>query len=286
MKWEERKKIYDGKYLERQAYSKEHDPVFARICDEMMELFHPEKILDCGCANGWLIHQFAQRDVEAWGMEVNQSAVVDGKKRYPLITNWLLQLDCATEKWPFGDNYFDLVVAREFIEHIDDAHLFHVIGEMVRVAKKWVYFETPMVITAAGMPEDLNPQERLSQWCDWLKSLNNSPLSENLKLIDNHPLLVSAYPLPYDIEHPNTHCREFWIGLFQLMGFKLVYFDEEHYIPFRYDGICGLNILTFEKKGESGCTCGDVEGVVERIARCASTNLPHAFNGISNLNPA
>jgi hypothetical protein len=30
-------------------------------------------------------------------------------------------------------------------------------------------------------------------------------------------------------------------------------------------------------RGESGCTRGDVEGVVERIARCASTNLPRAF---------
>jgi DNA primase catalytic core len=50
-------------------------------------------------------------------------------------------------------------------------------------------------------------------------------------------------------------------------NFKLGYADGSLYSAF--------------KSGESGCTRGDVEGVVERIARCASTNLPHAFKGIA-----
>ena len=51
-----------------------------------------------------------------------------------------------------------------------------------------------------------------------------------------------------------------------------------------YGGAVGREGLPDE--GESGCTCGDVEGVVERIARCASTNLPRAFKRHCHRNRA
>lgn len=229
MNWEDRKKLYDEKYLERQCLSGDH-ATHAQNAQEMIDLFHPQRVLDCGCANGWLINQFTLRGIESYGVDINKAAIENGKARYPQIN--LLCLDMAIESLPFDNRYFDLVIAREFIEHIDDEHLFFVIGEILRVTSKWMYFETPMVQTGA-QPD----------WRDWLRERNAYPLVENLQLIGNHPYFSDEYPHSEDIEHPNTHCRGFWIGLFGLLGFEVVYFSEEHYAPFRYDAICGLNIL-------------------------------------------
>lgn len=261
MNWEDRKKLYNEKYLERQGLHNGHNATHAQIAKEIIDLFAPQRVLDCGCANGFLINQLALCGIESYGVDINQAAIDDGRAKYPLIT--LLCLDMAIEKLPFDNRYFDLVIAREFIEHIDDEHLFFVIGEILRVTSKWMSFETPMVQTGAQ-----------TDWRDWLRERNAYPLVENLELIDKHPYLVSEYPHPENQEHPNTHCREFWIGLFNLMGFEVVYFSDEHYAPLRYDGICGLNILHLQRKREGfSSSYAYVNGIPTE-----------ALDGMSNIN--
>ena len=50
--WEERKRLYDEAYLERQNPRSEFNEVRTRIAMEIKTLFNPKKVLDCGCAYG------------------------------------------------------------------------------------------------------------------------------------------------------------------------------------------------------------------------------------------
>jgi SAM-dependent methyltransferase len=237
MNWNERKKLYDEAYLQRQnphgTFSAHKD-----IAQEMIDCFNPRMVLDCGCGSGWLVDALNTKGVECYGVDINKSAIEHGQTRYSHIVEKFICADMAMENLPYSDGYFDLVIAREFLEHIDDEYLFLAIREMMRVCKSYLYVTTPTVYS------DMHGAE----WSKWLQTLNNNSLDENFKLIGEHPDLKRTVPVPHNQEHPNTHCREFWITLFDLLGFRQICFDDKYYLPLRYDSICGFGVMSFERK--------------------------------------
>ena len=258
MIWEERKRMYNAEYVKRQCLDvcPSNESIlnsWSRLCEEMIELFAPKRVFECGCATGWLLNEFSKRGIEVYGADVNEEAIKLGRQYYPEIADNLLHLDLAVDSIPFEAQFFDLVIAREFIEHIDDEHLFFTIGEMTRIASNWIFLET---LTITGNPPDVDVQT----WRDWMEKQTDLPFDSMVELIGKHPYLVPEYPHPDNREHPNTHCRQFWIKLFQLLGFENVLSAEprtfgigwfgrqEHYRPIRYDGVCGLCIMDFKRK--------------------------------------
>jgi len=251
MKWEEHRKLYDYKYLMRQNPNADFNEAYSAIAQELIDLFQPKRVLDCGCAFGWLVNYLHIKGIDAYGIDINVTAIEHGQTLYPQIKNKLLSIDLATERIPFPDKHFDLVVARELLEHISDDRFFHVVSEIARVASTHLRISSPMV----RPPNDVRSPEAYNGWVEWLRSLNNNSLHDNIDLIDKHPNLKSEYPHPENIEHPNTHCRTFWIGLFELIGFESevarneanMILDESPYRPLRFDNFCGLGILDFKK---------------------------------------
>jgi len=79
--------------------------------------FGAGSILDAGQRAGWEVH----------GVEVSGRAVEDVKKRHPNV----LQATLADAKYPGG--HFDVVVASELIEHLDDP--FHFATEVLRLLR-------------------------------------------------------------------------------------------------------------------------------------------------------
>lgn len=237
--WDDRKKYYNESYLGKQGLDTLERDSHKLVCEELIELFNPKRVLDCGCSFGWLVKEFYRKGIECYGVDVNPWAIEYGKKSYPDIADKLLCFDMATELLPFDDNYFDLIVAREFVEHIDDKYLFTVIGEMRRVTVAHVFLGTPML--TEGTPD--------AQFLQILLNLTkrNLSFSEGLKIINEHPMIIPAEPTPTNIEHPNTHCREYWITLFELIGFEQIQFDDKYYAPKRFDGLCGFCVLHFSK---------------------------------------
>ena len=243
MKWEEHRKYYDYNYLMRQNPHVAISDEYTALAQELIDLFQPKRVLDCGCAFGWLVNSLNLQAIDTYGIDVNSAAIEHGQALYPQIKDKLLAIDIATERIPFPDNYFDLVIVREFVEHISDDRFFHVMAEIARVASTHLHVSSPMVRPAVGVSG-----EAYHAWQEWLKSLNDNSLQSNLSLIDNHPNLISECPHPENIEHPNTHGREFWIGLFEMLGFELMIYDEWHYPPIRLiDNMCGLCILDFKR---------------------------------------
>ncbi len=87
-----------------------------------------DKVLDIGCGVGALVEQFNKLGYQAIGVDVNEEAIKNSI--YP--KNCLLVQ--TTAKLSYPDNYFNLVVSREVLEHISADHIDDCIKEWDRVS--------------------------------------------------------------------------------------------------------------------------------------------------------
>ncbi len=110
------------------------------------EVFEPRKLLDVGAGRGTFIAYARDTGIEAEGFDYSEWAVGDGRygqigeTEHKCKEEWL-RLHDATEPWPYEDNSFDLVVALDFYEHIYEEDLDFVIGELLRVASKYIFLQ-------------------------------------------------------------------------------------------------------------------------------------------------
>lgn len=91
-----------------------------------------KKILDVGCASGWFLSEIykAYPSADCYGIDIYDKAIKHGKKIYPH-----LKLSLADAyKLPYKDNFFDVVVCTEVLEHVDNSQA--VLTEIKRVIKK------------------------------------------------------------------------------------------------------------------------------------------------------
>lgn len=88
--------------------------------------------LDIGCASGYMLSEIARVYPEAnyVGVDVYDKAVAYAKQRYPHI-EFIIS---STERLPFKDRTFDLILCHETIEHVKNPTL--VLKEIKRILKK------------------------------------------------------------------------------------------------------------------------------------------------------
>lgn len=91
-----------------------------------------KNILDVGCASGLMTNKIAQIFPESkiTGVDIYNPGIKYARKKY----KHLKFITCDVHKLPFPDNFFDLIVCYETIEHVVDP--FQVFKELQRVAKK------------------------------------------------------------------------------------------------------------------------------------------------------
>lgn len=110
---------YDGRWVSVAKDIKKH-----------YELNEGDKILDVGCAKGFLVKDFFDLGIQSSGIDISKYA----------IDNSLLEIrDKLTigsaEKLPFADNTFDAVVSINTIHNLDRDKCKKAINEMQRVSK-------------------------------------------------------------------------------------------------------------------------------------------------------
>jgi len=110
------------------------------IAEAWKEIFEPRNLLDVGAGRGTFIAYARDTGIEAEGFDYSEWAVSD-EGRYPRCRPEWLRVHDATEPWPYDDNSFDLVVALDFFEHIYEDDLGFVIGELYRVASKYIFLQ-------------------------------------------------------------------------------------------------------------------------------------------------
>lgn len=99
------------------------------------------KILDVGCGKGYLLYEFKKLlpHSEIHGFDISQYAIDNSKKE---IKN-NIRYHNAKDKYPYNNNYFDLVISITTLHNLPIYHLKKSIEEIERVGeKKYIVVES------------------------------------------------------------------------------------------------------------------------------------------------
>ena len=126
------KEFFDGGKKEPwfyRAYSfDEHYPLFQLVSLGVKMHFNPQKVLDVGCAKGFMVKALREQWIEAWGVDVSEYALSTAPED---VRELLYRVDLNKEALPFADGYFDCVTFLGTIECLDDYS--NVLSEIRRV---------------------------------------------------------------------------------------------------------------------------------------------------------
>ena len=115
---------------------------FERDLDELLARADPASLLDVGCGEGVLVHQWAQRlqGRRIVGIDLEEESIQDGweQRQAPNLQYRVMRV---AENLPFADGEFDLASAIEVLEHVPDPA--HTLAEMARCASRHLLVSVP-----------------------------------------------------------------------------------------------------------------------------------------------
>jgi 2-polyprenyl-3-methyl-5-hydroxy-6-metoxy-1,4-benzoquinol methylase len=114
---------------------------FEGTLGELFTQAAPESVLDVGCGEGVLTHQWAQALGERRIVGID---LEDAKLQAEWETRRRPNLEYRTmlaENMPFADDEFDMACAIEVLEHVPDPA--HTVAEMARVARRHLLVSVP-----------------------------------------------------------------------------------------------------------------------------------------------
>jgi SAM-dependent methyltransferase len=168
---------------------------FEGTLDELFTQADPQSLLDVGCGEGVLTHQWAQRlgeERRVVGIDLDDPALHAewAKRTAPNLEYRVMK----AENLPFADGEFDAATAIEVLEHVPDAE--HTVAEMARVAKRWLLVSVPREPLWRGL--------NMARGAYW-KDLGNTPGHVNhwskrsfVALLSRHGEVVQARsPFPW-----------------------------------------------------------------------------------------
>jgi 2-polyprenyl-3-methyl-5-hydroxy-6-metoxy-1,4-benzoquinol methylase len=114
---------------------------FERTLDELMALAQPRSLLDVGCGEGVLVHQWAQSlpEIRVVGIDLEEESIQAGWAAHQAPN--LQYRTMAAEDLPFAAGEFDLATAIEVLEHVPDPE--HTLAEMARCAERHLLVSVP-----------------------------------------------------------------------------------------------------------------------------------------------
>jgi SAM-dependent methyltransferase len=168
---------------------------FEGTLDELFTQADPQSLLDVGCGEAVLTHQWAQRlgdGRRVVGIDLDDPALhVEWAKRTAPNLEYRVM---KAENLPFADDEFDLASAIEVLEHVPDPE--HTVAEMARAAKRWLLVSVPREPLWRGL--------NMARGAYW-KDLGNTPGHVNhwskgsfVALLSRHGEVVQARsPFPW-----------------------------------------------------------------------------------------
>lgn len=101
-----------------------------------------KKVLEIGCAKGFLVKDLRDMGVDAYGLDVSLYALNNAEEE---VKPYLYLGDAKTDLSQFARNEFDVVLSRWFLECLDPNDIQGVISEMGRIGKNNVHVLDPLV---------------------------------------------------------------------------------------------------------------------------------------------
>jgi 2-polyprenyl-3-methyl-5-hydroxy-6-metoxy-1,4-benzoquinol methylase len=126
------KNIYKNLYSDEKNSGNFGDGPRIKIMLSMVNSLNLEKknILDIGCHDGTFLSLLKNRDNNFFGLEASDWGVEKTNKKGIEVTKFFFN---DTDRLPYADNFFDVTVTGEIIEHIYDTDFF--LEEIKRVLK-------------------------------------------------------------------------------------------------------------------------------------------------------
>ncbi|MDO4343732.1 MAG: class I SAM-dependent methyltransferase [Eubacteriales bacterium] len=116
------------------GYMQKHSEVEHMHRYSMLENTVKKKIvLDAACGSGYGTNLIAQSAKEVYGLDISKEALDYANENYKKDN--LHYLHGSIESLPFEDNFFDVVISFETIEHVDEKIQMAFLKEIVRVLK-------------------------------------------------------------------------------------------------------------------------------------------------------
>lgn len=140
------REYFDADYFERgwtkgTAYTRYSvagsSPLFRGIAAALIEVFRPARVLEVGCATGFIVSQLNALGCEAWGLDVSEWAVRNAAHENVILA--------SADAIPFPNEHFDLVISCHAIEHLPSSIFERAISEMVRVCSGFQFHMLPIV---------------------------------------------------------------------------------------------------------------------------------------------
>jgi len=167
---------------------------FEGTLDELFTKADPRSLLDVGCGEGVLVHQWAQRIAprRVVGIDLEEPSIQAGweQRKAPNLEYRIMK----AEAMPFADDEFDVATAIEVLEHVPDPA--HTVAEMARVAQRHLIVSVPREPLWRGL--------NMARGA-YLKQLGNTPGHVNhwskrsfVALLSRHGTVVEARsPFPW-----------------------------------------------------------------------------------------
>ncbi len=73
------------------------------------------KVLDIGCGNGTIGQELIQQGNFVWGMDINEEAARLSTEKGLKVSLW-----DSNRTWPYANDFFDVVLATDVLEHLYD----------------------------------------------------------------------------------------------------------------------------------------------------------------------
>ena len=165
--------LYDEEYyrchLGPDPYDRSNTAIvnfFAVVADQIIRSLRPARVLDAGCAMGFLVEAFWDRGVEAWGIDISDYAI--SKIRRDMAP--YCRVASLTE--PLEGTY-DLITCIEVLEHLSEADSVAAIHNMATVGNAILFSSSPTDLTE---PTHINVHQPL--W--WLEQFQQAGFAPDL----------------------------------------------------------------------------------------------------------
>lgn len=137
--------FYDREYFEgkkgeyRLSYSESY---LGKVLHNLVHMYRalwlalvlkPKNCLDVGCGTGRLVYYLRKLGVEAYGIEISHYALEAAEKE---VKPYLQYGDIT--KIPYPDDFFDVVVTFDVLEHLERSRLRKAVEETIRVSKRLI----------------------------------------------------------------------------------------------------------------------------------------------------
>lgn len=184
----------------------------------------PQKnILDIACGTGRFFYLYGKRKI--YGIDISKDQLAEAKKKN---SKAILKI-CDAENICYPDDYFDVIITSQFIEHIPQYH--NVLKEMVRVCKPGgiLIIDFPNKYSLTYFPTKIRIFFKRLRWLNLFnkKEIERIAKDLNLEIVDvDYTVIITPHIFPDSWTPLIRKINDFLYKFFSKFGYL-------HYVKFR-----------------------------------------------------